>query len=152
MGKYGYGSGWGSSWDSWDSWDSWGSGKKKGSVSGWENSHYGGFSRVLTDYPFIKLDFDLDIKAGGDLLKDLGSWMGDKLIKLYILKAKELGLIDALQTEVVERMKFLQLKKYVVAKLNNESVFNIICSNYVRTLQGRYLCEHLGDGNKRRRR
>ena len=57
MGKYGYGS-----WNSWGS--NWGSGKEKGSVSGWEKSHFGGYNRVLSDYPYIKIDFELDIKAG----------------------------------------------------------------------------------------
>jgi len=124
MGKYGYGSGWGSSWNSW------GSGKKKGSVSGWEKSHFGGYNRVLTDYPYIKVDFDLDIKTGKTIASDLGSWTGDKLIKLYLLKAKELGLIDAFDTEEVEKMKYFQLKKYIVAKLDSEEVFYRICSAY----------------------
>jgi hypothetical protein len=136
MGKYGYGS-----WDSWGS--SWGSGKGKGSVSGWEKSHFGGYNRVLSDYPYIKIDFELDIKAGKKIGEDLGSWMGDKLIKLYILKAKELGRIEHLQTEVVERMKFLQLKKYVVAKLNNESVFSHICGTYTELAP---MFEHYKEG------
>ena len=74
----GYGYGYGKK-----SWGSWGSKKTKGSVSGWEKSHFGGYNRVLSDYPFIKLDFELDIETGKNISQDLGSWMGDKLIKLY---------------------------------------------------------------------
>lgn len=136
MGKYGYGS-----WNSWGS--NWGSGKEKGSVSGWEKSHFGGYNRVLSDYPYIKIDFELDIKAGKKIGEGLGSWMGDKLIKLYILKAKELGLIEYLQTEVVERVKFLQLKKYVVAKLDNERVFSRICGTYTELAP---MFEHYKEG------
>ena len=112
------------------SWGSWGSKKTKGSVSGWEKSHFGGYNRVLSDYPFIKLDFELDIETGKNISQDLGSWMGDKLIKLYILKVKEMGYIDQLQTEVVERLKYFQTKKYIVAKLDHEGVFNAVCSTY----------------------
>jgi len=56
------------------SWGSWGSKKTKGSVSGWEKSHFGGYNRVLSDYPFIKLDFELDIETGKNISQDLGSW------------------------------------------------------------------------------
>lgn len=113
------------------SWGSWGSKKKTyGSVSGWEKSHFGGYNRVLSDYPYIKIDFELDINSGKKIGEDLGSWMGDKLIKLYILKAKELDLIKHLETEVVERMKFFHTKKYVVAKLDHEDVFIHICNTY----------------------
>jgi hypothetical protein len=112
------------------SWGSWGSKKTKGSVSGWENSHFGGYNRVLSDYPYIKLDFELDIETGKNISKDLGSWMGDKLIKLYILKVKEMGYIDHLSTEVVERLKYFQIKKYIVAKLAHPGVFDAVCSTY----------------------
>ena len=112
------------------SWGSWGSKKTKGSVSGWEKSHFGGYNRVLSDYPFIKLDFELDIETGKNISQDLGSWMGDKLIKLYILKVKEMGYIDELRTEVVERLKYFQTKKYIVAKLDHQGVFDAVCSTY----------------------
>jgi hypothetical protein len=138
MGKYGYeGYGYGS-WGS-----GWESGKKKGSVSGWERSHFGGYNRVLSDYPYIKIDFEVDINAGKKISEDLGSWMGDKLIKLYILKAKELGLIENLQTEIVERTKWLQTKNYVVAKLDNESVFRNICGTYTELAP---MFEHYKEG------
>ena len=123
MGKYGYeswGSGWGSGWNK----------SKGGSVSGWEKSHFGGFRRVISDYPYISMDFDLDVSVNDKIGQDLGPWMGEKLIKLYVLKASELGLIDKFETQIVEKIKFLGVKKYMVAKLDSEYVFEKICNNY----------------------
>lgn len=121
MGKYGYGYG---------SYGSWGSGKKGGSVSGWEKSHFGGYHRVLSDYPYIKIDFELDINPSEAISKDLGTWMGEKLIKLYILKVKSLGLVEHLTTEVIEKVKFFSVKKYSVVRLDNEGVFRAVCREY----------------------
>ena len=126
MSGYGYGNGKKKSWNSWGGFWSGGG----GSVSGWEKSHFGGYHRVLTDYPYIKIDFDLEVNPEMGISKDLGTWMGEKLIKLYILKAKELDLIGYFKTEVVEELKFMQLKKYMVAKLDHEGVFERICSTY----------------------
>ena len=114
----------------WGSWGSWGGGYK--STSGWEKSHFGGFTRVLNDYPFIKIDFDLDIKASGEAASELGTWQAEKLIKLYILKAKELGVIDEFTSKVIERPSFFGtvIKKYSVVSLNNKSVLEKVCSKY----------------------
>ena len=109
---------------------SWGGGYK--STSGWEKSHFGGFNRVLTDYPFIKLDFDLDVKANGEAAKELGSWLSEKLVKLYVLKAKEKGLIDKFTTKIIEKPSYFgtTIKKYAVMSLNNEDVLKTICNRY----------------------
>lgn len=123
MGKYGYGSwrsGWGSGWNE----------SKGGSVSGWEKSHFGGFRRVISDYPFISMDFDLEVSVNDEISRDLGPWMAEKLIKLYILKANELGLIDKFETQIIEKSKFLGVKKYMNAKLNSLEIFETICANY----------------------
>lgn len=118
---YGYGSGWG-----------YGSGKKsKGSVSGWENSHFGGIKRILTDYPYIEFPFELDIKADKELLKDLGHWMGEKLIKLYLLKAVELNAIEHFKQKIEERTTFLGKKeKYAIISLKENNVFDAITATY----------------------
>lgn len=60
--------------------------KAIGSVSGWEKSHFGGFYRMITDYPYIKLDFDIKVKTPQSLDKALGWYTAEKLIKLYLLK------------------------------------------------------------------
>ena len=114
----------------WGSWGSWGGGYK--STSGWEKSHFGGFTRVLNDYPFIKIDFDLDIKASGEAASELGTWQAEKLIKLYILKAKEKGLIEKFTSKVIERPSFFGtvIKKYSVVSLNNLAILSTICTSY----------------------
>lgn len=108
---------------------SWGGGYK--STSGWEKSHFGGFSRVLTDYPTIKIDFDLDVKANGEASKELGSWQAEKLIKLYVLKAKDQGLIDEFITKIVEKASYFGItKKYVIVSLDDEDILKTICEQY----------------------
>ena len=111
-------------------WGGWGGGYK--STSGWEKSHFGGFTRVLNDYPFIKIDFDLDIKASGEAASELGTWQAEKLIKLYILKAKEKGLIEKFTSKVIERPSFFGtvIKKYSVVSLNNRAILSTICTSY----------------------
>lgn len=111
-------------------WGGWGGGYK--STSGWEKSHFGGFTRVLNDYPYIKIDFDLDIKASGEAASELGTWQAEKLIKLYILKAKEKGLIEAFTSKVIERPSFFGtvIKKYSVVSLNNLAILSTICTSY----------------------
>ena len=114
----------------WGDWGSWGGGYK--STSGWEKSHFGGFTRVLNDYPYIKIDFDLDIKASGEAASELGTWQAEKLIKLYILKAKEKGLIEKFTSKVIERPSFFGtvIKKYSVVSLNNLAILSTICTSY----------------------
>ena len=111
-------------------WGGWGGGYK--STSGWEKSHFGGFTRVLNDYPFIKIDFDLDVKASGEAASELGTWQAEKLIKLYILKAKEKGLIEKFTSKVIERPSFFGtvIKKYSVVSLNNLAILSTICTSY----------------------
>jgi hypothetical protein len=111
-------------------WGGWGGGYK--STSGWEKSHFGGFTRVLNDYPYIKIDFDLDIKASGEAARELGTWQAEKLIKLYILKAKEKGLIDKFTSKVIEKPSFFGtvIKKYSVVSLNNLAILSTICTSY----------------------
>lgn len=67
--------------------DAWG--KIRESISGWEKSHFGGFYRMIVDYPYIKLDSDFQIELDPRLTKALGWYNGEKLIKLYVLKAKQ---------------------------------------------------------------
>lgn len=72
---------------------SWGSGKKSKKVwtssSGWERSHFGGHNRLIWDYPLIKSDFNMQIELDEKLRKDQGVWTGEKLVKIFLMKAKE---------------------------------------------------------------
>lgn len=64
--------------------------KKPSSISGWEDSYFGGFRRTINDHPEIKIDYNIDfdfVKTGtkGDYL----SWMeSDKILKMFLSSAK----------------------------------------------------------------
>lgn len=64
----------------------------KRSLSKWEDSYYGGYIRVLEDYPDITVSFDLDWDTPDqtELLRHLER----KLIKLFILKLKYTKAVD----------------------------------------------------------
>lgn len=120
MGKYGYGS-WGM-----------GYGKKTwSSTSGWESSHFGGFTRIIYDYPYIKFDFKADIDITSKLRTNLGVFAGEKLIKMYLMKCKELGYIKHFTKEKVTEKNFLGMKKhYEVLKLDREDVLNSVMDKF----------------------
>lgn len=57
-----------------------------GSLSGWETSYWGGYEKVLWDYPEIKMDFDLEFENP----KHGMSWYTyRKLIKIFLLKVNQ---------------------------------------------------------------
>jgi hypothetical protein len=98
------------------------------SVSGWERSHFGGFSRMLWDYPYIKLDYDVRIEPGQGIRDSHGAYNGEKLVKMYLLKVKELGYVDHLRQERIEEKSFFGTKKYDVLRLDNLSIFDAVLS------------------------
>lgn len=59
------------------------------SVSGWERSHFGGFKRMIFDYPYIQVDFNAKIGTPRKLASELQVFNAEKLIKIYLMKAKE---------------------------------------------------------------
>lgn len=74
----------------------------------------------------------MDIKASGEAARELGTWQAEKLIKLYILKAKELGVINTFTSKVIERPSFFGtvIKKYSVVSLNSRAILSKICTSY----------------------
>jgi hypothetical protein len=99
------------------------------SVSGWERSHFGGFSRMLWDYPYIKMDLDVRIEPGQGIRDSHGAYNAEKLVKMYLLKVKELGLVDHLRQERIEEKSFFGgMKKYDLLRLDNEGVFHNVLS------------------------
>ena len=124
MGKFGYGS-WGSGYG-------YGGGKKTwSSTSGWETSHFGGFTRIIYDYPHIKFDFKADINITPKLRTNLGIFSAEKLIKMYLMKCKELGYIQHFTKEIVTEKNFLGMeKRYEVLKLNHEEVLNSVMDKF----------------------
>ncbi len=66
--------------------------KKKFSLTSWETSWFGGYNKVLLDYPTIIVDDRLEF----DILDcDLGWYSRDKLAKMFLLASKDMDLIDS---------------------------------------------------------
>ena len=110
---------------------SWGTGK--GSLSGWEKSHFGGFKRVLNDYPFVDLSYKVDLSVANEVKEDLGFYLGEKLLKIYILKLRDNGFLDELPCEIIEKSSYFgtTVKRYSSISLNHLEVFDSICSRYI---------------------
>ena len=104
--------------------------KAIGSVSGWEKSHFGGFYRMITDYPFIKLDFDVKVKTPVSLDKALGWYTGEKLIKLYLLKNQAHIHLFRTTAESVENPMTGQKITIVTTYLDNKDVMNWALDEY----------------------
>lgn len=100
--------------------------KIRGTVSGWERSHFGGFYRMISDYPYIKLDYDIKIELNDALTKQLSWYNADKLIKLYLLKAQSISLTGAFrQSEDVVVNKWSGSEtKVIITHLDNTMVFD----------------------------
>jgi len=98
--------------------------KSKGSVSGWEKSHFGGFYRMIQDYPYIKLDYSVRIEGTPELTKDLGWFTSEKLIKLFLIKLQSFDGLFTLTSEIVEKKSFVGLvtKKYEVTTITQSSL------------------------------
>ena len=126
MGKYGY--------QGWSGGYGYGGGNKKKrvwtSTSGWESSHFGGFTRLIYDYPYIKLDFKANIGVPQSLRSQHGIYTSEKLIKMYLIKCKDGGLIGHFRKEVVTKKNLIgREKKFEVLYLDNEGVLKTVMSN-----------------------
>lgn len=67
------------------------------SITGWEDSKFGGYRNLLIDYPTIQVDWKIHWDLPTPLIEkrgDISSYTGDKLVKLFLLKIKEFNLID----------------------------------------------------------
>jgi len=111
---------------------SWSPGHVWSSESGWERSHFGGFSRLIWDYPYIKMDYDVKIEAGEGIRSSHGVYNAEKLIKMYLLKVQEFNYVDLLRQEQIEEKSFYGIgktKKYDVLRLDHVGVFDAILSH-----------------------
>jgi hypothetical protein len=72
------------------------------SQSGWEKSHFGGFTRVITDYPYVKKSEDVEVSTS-DKNKGLSWYQGDKLLKIFMLCVKEHNAMDAIFTGAAKK-------------------------------------------------
>jgi hypothetical protein len=105
--------------------------KAYGSLTGWEKSHFGGYQRMITDHPYIALDWNIQIVAGKDLQNDLSIFTAEKLIKLYLLKMKQKAIpYDRLHTSIKEETCMFtgKTRKYQLIHLDNAGIFNELVS------------------------
>lgn len=85
--------------------------KGKNSISNWEESHFGGFRKILSDYPEVKAPFGIDVEMPKD--GDLPFYSREKLADIFQLKIKEHDLIDSFlaHAKTVKREPFWGGKK-----------------------------------------
>jgi hypothetical protein len=103
--------------------------KAYGSLTGWEKSHFGGYQRMITDHPYIALDWNIQIVTGKDLQNDLSIFTAEKLIKLYLLKMKRrLIAYESLRTSIKEETCMFtgKTRKYQLIHLDNTAIFDEI--------------------------
>jgi hypothetical protein len=109
-----------------------GYGKKKKtfwSTSGWENSHFGGFSRIIWDYPYIKMGHEGKIEVDPDLRKREGLHTAEKLVKIYLMKCKEYNLVQHLTIERITKTNIIgRNAQFDVLKLDSLDVLNAVMS------------------------
>lgn len=116
---------------------SWGygyGGKKKKfwtSTSGWESSHFGGYSRIVYDYPYIKFDFNAKIEVTQNLRTQFGIWTAEKLIKMYLMKCKESDVLHYLKRERIVKKNIIGREvTFDVLRLDNQEVLEHVMSKY----------------------
>lgn len=107
-------------------------GKKKKtfwSTSGWEHSHYGGFNRIIWDYPHIKMGYEGKIEVDPDLRKKEGIYTAEKLVKIYLMKCKEYDLVQHLTIERITKENIIgRDAQFDVLKLDNAAVLSSVMS------------------------
>ena len=114
---------------------SWGSDKKSKrvwtSTSGWEDSHFGGYNRIIYDYPFIQMDFKGIINVPEELRKSQGIYVAEKLIKIYVMKVKEKGFIDRLKVGIVKKKNIIGRETtFQSISLDDLDILNYICGQF----------------------
>lgn len=58
----------------------------------WESSYFGGYHKVLLDYPEVKVPFDIERELPKSI--ELSGYSANKLLDIFLLKIKENKLID----------------------------------------------------------
>lgn len=134
------------------------------SVSGWERSHFGGFRRMIFDYPYVQVDFSAKIGTPRKLASELQVFNAEKLIKIYLMKAKEhsaamksLLFNNVSITESTDPFTGRPVKVQRMS-LNHPGVFEHICDkdpefaplfeNYKDQILNSYIEAELPEGNE----
>ncbi len=118
-----------------------------GSVSGWEDSFYGGYYNVLWDYPEITVPFNLDwkLRTGTDM-NTLTFYTYQKLIKIFLLKVKEHNGIDYFIKDAtfIEKLDILG-RKTIRATIHPVNVRNTLDRVISEETELKNLFEHYSD-------
>jgi hypothetical protein len=118
---------------------SWGYGYGKGSqkkkfwssTSGWEDSHFGGYTRLIMDYPYIKFDWKATIKVPDSLRVSLGIFHAEKLIKMYLMKCKEADYLKLLERKKGVRKNLIGRETEVdILSLNRLDILDAIMKKF----------------------
>lgn len=82
---------------------------KKKSSSNWEDSYFGGYRKILLDYPYVKMSD----KVSADLPTsyDLGPYSTRKLLQIFLLKTKEFGLYSLLTANLTKHENKLRINQ-----------------------------------------
>lgn len=110
-----------------------GKGKKKvwSSTSGWEHSHFGGYNRLIADYPYIKFDWKATINLPNNLRTELGVFYAEKLIKIYLMKCKEANLLEHFERErIVKRNLIGRETEFDSLSLRRENVLREVMKEF----------------------
>lgn len=76
---------------------------KHESSTQWETSSFGGYPRLIKDYPNISLSWKVNIDPGKH--KDLSHWTAKTLIEIFLFKVKEFGLTKYLMEDAKVKKK-----------------------------------------------
>jgi len=99
------------------------------SSSKWETSLYGGYKGLIMDHPEVHTDWDVEYEIHKH--KDLSFYSGSKLIDIFLVKAKEFGLISILSAnpDIETRKGFWEFgeKKFAICnKTAQKTVLELI--------------------------
>lgn len=97
---------------------------KKKSSSNWEDSYFGGYRKILIDYPYVKISekIDLDLPTS----YELGAYSSRKLLQIFFLRVKEFNLFTQL---CIEAVKSEDGKSIIISKTGKDNALKKIIEN-----------------------
>lgn len=75
-------------------WGGWG---KSTTISKWEKSFFGGFYRMISDYPRVVVDLKMDFDFA--TIKHLTYYEKEKILKIFLSKTKTNRLVNTLMED-----------------------------------------------------
>jgi len=113
------------------------------SSSRWETALYGGYYNLIFDHPEVSLDNKVDI----DVKKQMGlsSWTAEKLMKIFLLRAKELGIINELASNAKRAKITKWWKEKEVMMVNPRTLKSVLDSTIASSPEHANLLDHYRD-------